>query len=80
MRTLESYSDALGTAPKTLRSLIEKDSRIVAFTIEQRKVFIYTKTADWDNGNGSGTFSGDTVREAIKLYRETVTKNTEGRI
>lgn len=79
MRQLESYSDKIETAPKTLRRLIEKDTRIVAFTIEPDGCFIYTNTAEWDDGNGCGTFREDTVTAAIKSYKRDVTRNDEGR-
>ncbi len=79
MRTLESYSNSIESAPKRLRALIEADSRIVAFTIEPDGCFIYTNTAEWDDGNGSGTFREDTVTAAIKAYKSNVTRNTAGR-
>lgn len=72
MRQLESYSDKLGRAPKTLRTLIEKDERIVGFTIEPDGCFIYTNSAEWCDDSGSGTFSGHNVTAAIRRYKENV--------
>lgn len=81
MRQLASYSDPMSAIKtKALRNLVEKDERIVAFTSEQDGVFIYTNTAEWDDGNGAGTFRGDTETGAVKRYKDNVTKNTEGRM
>ena len=74
MRALHSYSDKLSSAPVTLRRLIEKDERIVAFTIEPDGVFIYTNSNEWCNDDGAGTFRADTVREAIADYKMNVRK------
>lgn len=71
---LAVYSDRIETAPKSLQKLLEKDSRIVGFTIEADGVFIYTNSALWHDGNGAGTFRGDTVTCAIKRYKDNVTK------
>lgn len=79
MRQLASYSDAIEKAPARLRALIEKDARIVGFTVEPDGVFIYTNSAEWDNGNGAGTFRGDTAAEAMRRYKQDVTRNDEGR-
>jgi hypothetical protein len=72
MRSLDSYSDRIESAPKKLRALIEKDSRIVAFTVEADGVFIYTRSAEWCDDSGSGTFRGDTVSEAIRRFKDCV--------
>ena len=69
MRKLHSYSDSIEAAPKRLRSLIEKDERIVAYTIEPDGCFIYTNSDEWCDDAGAGTFRGDTVTEAIKEYK-----------
>lgn len=80
MRQLESYSDDVSRIrSRALRNLVEKDERICAFTIEEDGVFIYTHSAEWDDGNGAGTFHGGSETEAVKKYKERVTKNTEGR-
>lgn len=79
MRHTAKFSDRLEAAPKTLRALIEKDDRIVAFTIEPDGVFIYTDSSEWDDGEGCGTFRGDTVTAAIKRYKANVTRNNSGR-
>lgn len=72
MRNLASYSDNLEWAPKRLRSLIEKDERIVGFIIEEDGCFIYTDSSKWCDDSGSGTFRGNTVTEAIRSYKELV--------
>lgn len=72
MRQLASYSDKLETAPKSLRKLIESDTRIVAFTIEPDGVFIYTNSNQWCDDHGAGTFREDGVRAAIKNYKDNV--------
>ena len=80
MRQLESYSDPIERIRShALQNLVMKDDRICAFTIEADGVFIYTHSAEWDDGNGSGTFHGGSETEAVKWYKENVTKNTEGR-
>lgn len=71
-RVLEHYSDRLGSAPANLRRLVEKDLRIVAFSIEPDGCFIYTNSDQWCDGHGSGTFRGDTVTQAIRKFKKTV--------
>lgn len=78
MRELKGYSDKLSRAPVRLRKLIESDPRIVGFSIEEDGVFIYTESAKWDDGSGSGTFRGDNATEAIRYYRENVQENPGG--
>ena len=53
--------------------------RVVGLSIEEDGVFIYTRSAEWDDGNGSGTFRDDTETKAIKRFYELVQRNTEGR-
>ena len=77
MRRLAYYSDRLEKAPKMLRSMIERDERIVAYTIEPDGCFIYTVSAEWCDDDGSGTFRGDTVTEAIRKYKKLVRKAGE---
>lgn len=72
MRIMDSYSDKIASAPKKLRALIEKDVRIVAFTIEEDGVFIYTRSNEWCDDSGSGTFRGETVSEAIRKFKDRV--------
>ena len=74
MRQLASYSDKLERAPKRLRALIEKDSRIIGYTIEPDGCFIYTNSSEWCDDAGSGTFRGDNVTECIRWYKETIQK------
>jgi hypothetical protein len=69
---------------KTLKNLIEKEGpngtgRIIGLSIEDDGVFIYTNSADWDDGNGSGTFRADTECGAVNRFKSNVTRNTEGR-
>jgi hypothetical protein len=73
--------------PKTaaMRKFIEKEGpngsgRVIGLSIELDGVFIYTRSADWDDGGGAGTFRGDTETQAIALFRELVQRNDEGRI
>ena len=77
MRTLASYSDSIESAPKRLRSLIEGDERIVAFTIEPDGCFIYTNSDEWCDDDGAGTFRGDTVTDAIRDYKSNVRKGSQ---
>jgi hypothetical protein len=73
--------------PKTaaMRKFLEKEGptgsgRVVGLSIEGDGVFIYTVSAKWDDGGGSGTFRGDTETAAIALFKELVQLNDEGRI
>lgn len=78
MRKLAPYSDCISRAPARLRRLIDSDPRIIGFSIEEDGVFIYTDSSKWDDGNGSGTFRGDTVAEAISRYKTNVQENPGG--
>lgn len=81
MRMLASYSSPMSAIrTKALRRLVESDHRIEAFTIEDDGVFIYTNTAEWDDGNGAGTFRGDSETAAVRYFLRTVTRNDSGRI
>lgn len=80
MRQLAPYSDSIDKAPATLRKLIESDARIVGFSIENdcgTLVVIYTDSRHHDDGNGSGTFTGNGVRAAIRWYKENVREVAE---
>lgn len=59
--------------------LVKEAYRVVDMTIEPDGVFIYTKSADWDDGNGSGTFRGDSETQAIKRFYRCVRRNSAGR-
>jgi hypothetical protein len=37
-------------------------------------VFIYTRSAEWCDDNGSGTFRGNSETDAIKVFYERVRK------
>jgi hypothetical protein len=66
---------------KAMAALIESDARIIDISDEgEDGFFIYTRTAEWDDGNGSGTFRGDNETAAIRWFKGNVTRNTEGRI
>ena len=65
---------------KTLGHLIDRDHRITDVSLEGADgVFIYTRSAEWDDGNGSGTFRGDSETDAVRNYLDRVQRNTEGR-
>ncbi len=59
---------------KALRDLIARDKRIAGLSIEADGVFIYTDSAKWCDGSGSGTFRGDSETAAIKRFRARVMK------
>lgn len=68
-----------------MRKFLEKEGpagsgRVVGLSIEGDGVFIYTESAKWDDGGGSGTFRGDTETQAIARFKELVQRNDEGRI
>lgn len=69
--------------PKTkamARFLAKEEGRVVGLSIEgDDGVFIYTNSIEWDDGNGSGTFRGDSETAAIANFNARVTRNTEGR-
>lgn len=72
MRRLAPYSDQIEKAPARLRALINKDHRIVGYTIEPDGCFIYTNSGEWCDESGSGTFSGGSVSEAIRRFKRSV--------
>lgn len=72
-KQLASYSDPIERArTKTLRRLVERDPRVVGFTIEGDGVFIYTNSSEWCDDAGSGTFRGDSETDAVRRFRERV--------
>lgn len=75
VRVLAKYSGRLEDAPKALRALILRDERIVGYTIEPDGCFIYTDSREWCDDAGAGTFSGRTVGEAMRRYRECVRRS-----
>lgn len=77
-RILAAYSDPIERAPVTLRRLIERDPRIVAFTIEPGGCFIYTDAEQWCHDEGNGTFRGDTVAAAIRFFKSEVRPAPKG--
>lgn len=70
---------------KAMRAFIEKEGpngtgRVVGLSLEDEDgVFIYTNSREWDDGNGAGTFRGDTETKAIAWFNQNVQRNTEGR-
>ena len=78
MRKLESYSDPYHTLSGRLKKLVDSDPRVIAISVEEDGVFIYTETSKWDDGNGSGTFRGDNISEAIRWYKANVQENPGG--
>jgi hypothetical protein len=77
-----SHNTRLGRVKTVaLRDLIAKDARIIDVSIEDEDgVFIYTASAQWDDGNGSGTFRGDTETAAVARFKALVQRNEEGRM
>lgn len=73
---LASYSDPISKIKTAaLRNLIQKDKRIVAFSIEgDDGVFIYTNSNEWCDDSGSGTFHGSSEGAAVKNFLRNVQK------
>lgn len=70
-----SYSSPLAEVKtKALRTLLEKDDRIIGFSIEkdEGRVFIYTDSSKWCDGAGSGTFSGSSETQAVRCFKAEV--------
>jgi len=58
---------------KTMARLIEADSRIIDISSEgEDGFFIYTRSADFHDGNGSGTFHGDNETQAAARFKANV--------
>lgn len=54
---------------KSMKRFLEKEKhRIVGMTIEGDGVFIYTRSHEWCDDNGSGTFRGDSETAAVKRF------------
>lgn len=63
---------------KTMTKFLEKEKgRIVGLSIEPDGVFIYTRSVEWHNGDGSGTFVGAKETSAIKAFYRDVTKTSD---
>lgn len=54
--------------------LFRERERVVGLSIEPDGVFIYTKSSEWCDDAGSGTFRGDSETGAIKVFHERVRK------
>ena len=64
-------------ATKAMRAFIAKEGpvgagRVVSLTIEPDGVFIYTKSAEWCDDAGAGTFREDSEIAAIRSFYENV--------
>ena len=61
---------------KKFAAFLEKEkARVVDYSIEgDDGVFIYTKSDEWCDDAGSGTFRGDTEGKAIEAFYERVPK------
>lgn len=62
---------SMSSKPKTqaMKNFLAKEKdRVVDLSIEDDGVFIYTKSSEWCDDAGSGTFRGDTETKAIKNF------------
>lgn len=75
-----------GGTPRTkaFAAFLEKEAdRVTGYSIEMdadrelSRVFIYTDTIDWNNGDLSGTFVAKTETAAIKEFYQNVVKTTD---
>lgn len=63
--------------PKTkamLAFLKREQGRVIGLSIESDGVFIYTRSAEWCDDAGSGTFRGDSETAAIARFYDRVRK------
>lgn len=61
--------------PKTMamqRFLKKERDRVVGLSIEGDGIFIYTRSSDWCDDAGSGTFRGDSETDAIRVFYDRV--------
>jgi hypothetical protein len=61
---------------KAMQAFLAKEKdRVTGLSIEgEDGVFIYTRSAEWCDDSGSGTFHGDTETAAIKAFHDRVRK------
>ncbi|QIG74679.1 hypothetical protein EVC12_044 [Rhizobium phage RHph_I42] len=60
---------------KAMKTFLEMEkSRIVGLSIEADGVFIYTRSHEWCDDAGSGTFRADSETAAIRAFYERVRK------
>ncbi|UMO77225.1 hypothetical protein SmaMPs15_000074 [Stenotrophomonas maltophilia phage vB_SmaM_Ps15] len=75
MRQLAVYSDPLHQAGKRLQKLFAEDDRLVGYSKEDGRVFLYLDTSgDWAFDDGAYTMSAENVNEAIRVYKQTIQK------
>ncbi|QXV74012.1 hypothetical protein [Rhizobium phage RHEph12] len=61
---------------KAMIAFLEMEKhRLVGLSIEADGVFIYTRSHEWCDDSGSGTFRGDSETAAIKAFYERVRKS-----
>ena len=54
--------------------LKKEEKRVTSYSIESDGIFIYTDSSNWCDCHGSGTFRGDTPKEAIANFYKRVRK------
>jgi len=67
--------------PRTaaMRQFLQKEAhRVVGLSIEADGVFIYTRSAEWCDDSGSGTFRADSETAAIKKFYARVRRAEPG--
>lgn len=58
---------------KAMKAFLEKEKhRVVGLSIEVDGVFIYTRSHEWCDDHGAGTFRADSETAAIKKFYERV--------
>lgn len=58
---------------KAMAAFLKKEAhRVVGLSIEDDGVFIYTRSHEWCDDHGAGTFRGDSETAAIKRFYERV--------
>lgn len=59
---------------KAMKAFLEKEKhRVVDLSLEgDDGVFIYTRSAEWCDDSGSGTFRGNTETDAIRVFYDRV--------
>jgi hypothetical protein len=65
---------------KTLRRFLEREAphRVVGLSIEPDGVFIYTRSAEWCDDAGAGTFREDSETAAVRKFYERVQRAEGG--
>jgi hypothetical protein len=65
---------------KAMAAFLAKEAhRVTGLEIGSDGVFIFTRSAEWCDDAGAGTFRGDSETQAVRRFYDRVQRNTDGR-